>query len=224
MKTAAKGMQMSKATNSIGNANNNKRAQKSKRNSHRWREACCRKHPTSLSKTRRRPTERPVARKYEMEGPLQPGNVDMLAGSPARPRPGNATTAWHDIDWATVHRRVRKLQARKRQGCQSRLLASGPPLTTSAGPQLLGQMFAVLRVTENRGGKTPGVDGVIWNTPEAKSDAVSALGKRDYRPQPLRRIYIPKSNGKKRPLSIPVMADRGCQALHRLGGPSHSGG
>jgi RNA-directed DNA polymerase len=51
--------------------------------------------------------------------------------------------------------------------------------------------LAVLRVTENRGRKTPGVDGVTWNTPEAKSDAVRALGKRDYRPQPLRRIYIP---------------------------------
>ena len=152
-----------------------------------------------------------------MEGPLQPGNVDMLAGSPARPRPGNATTAWHDIAWAKVHRRVRKFQARIAKAVKEGRWRAVRRLQRLLTRSFSAKCLAVLRVTENRGRKTPGVDGVIWNTPEAKTDAVSALGKRDYRPQPLRRIYIPKSNGKKRPLSIPVMADRACQALHRLG-------
>jgi len=53
-------------------------------------------------------------------------------------------------------------------------------------------------VTENRGKRTPGVDGRIWSTPAAKSKAVQSLRHRGYRPQPLRRIYIPKSNGKQR--------------------------
>ncbi|MBV8230759.1 MAG: group II intron reverse transcriptase/maturase, partial [Planctomycetaceae bacterium] len=80
-----------------------------------------------------------------------------------------------------------------------------------------GRALAILRVVSNSGAKTPGVDGVLWNTPEAKSAAFDALRRHGYRPQPLRRVYIPKSNGKRRGLGIPTMADRAMQALHLLG-------
>ena len=73
------------------------------------------------------------------------------------------------------------------------------------------------RVTQNRGRNTPGVDGVVWRTPLQKIRGVSNLKRRGYRSAPLRRIYIPKRNGKKRPLSIPTMKDRAMQALHLLG-------
>ncbi|MCP4699656.1 MAG: group II intron reverse transcriptase/maturase, partial [Gammaproteobacteria bacterium] len=74
------------------------------------------------------------------------------------------------------------------------------------------------RVTENRGKKTPGVDGVVWDTPEKKINAVhEAMRQKRCKAQPLRRLYIPKKNGKKRPLGIPVMKDRGHQALHKPG-------
>ena len=74
---------------------------------------------------------------------------------------------------------------------------------------------AVKRVTSNKGKKTPGIDGVVWTINREKIDAVSQLKHRGYSPLPLRRIYIPKKNGKKRPLSIPVMKDRAMQALHK---------
>ena len=79
-----------------------------------------------------------------------------------------------------------------------------------------GKALAVRRVTENAGKRTSGVDGVLWDTPSAKAKAVAAVGGRGYRPSPLRRVYIAKKNGKKRPLGIPTMADRATQALHLL--------
>ena len=103
-----------------------------------------------------------------MEGPLQPGNVDMLAGSPVRPRPGNTTTAWHDIVWAKVHRRVRKLQARIAKAVKEGRWRAVRRLQRLLTRSFSAKALAVLRVTENRGRKTPGVDGVTWNTPEAK--------------------------------------------------------
>jgi RNA-directed DNA polymerase len=72
-------------------------------------------------------------------------------------------------------------------------------------------------VISNSGAKTPGVDGILWNTPEAKSAAFSALRRHGYQPKPLRREYIPKSNGKQRPLGIPTMTDRAMQAFDLLG-------
>src|SRR6056297_4340929 len=50
----------------------------------------------------------------------------------------------------------------------------------------------------------------------AKWRAARSLRRRGYKALPLRRIYIPKKNGKKRPLSIPVMTDRAMQALYKL--------
>jgi RNA-directed DNA polymerase len=78
------------------------------------------------------------------------------------------------------------------------------------------KLLAVKRVTSNKGKKTPGVDGILWQGARAKWRAVLSLCRRGYKPQPLRRIYIPKKNGKKRPLSIPTIKDRAMQALYKL--------
>jgi RNA-directed DNA polymerase len=74
----------------------------------------------------------------------------------------------------------------------------------------------VRRVTLNDGRKTPGVDGELWDSPHKKLQGVISLTARGYRPMPLRRIYIPKANGKLRPLGIPTMRDRAMQALYLL--------
>jgi RNA-directed DNA polymerase len=112
---------------------------------------------------------------------------------------------------------VRRLQARivkaLREGRWQKVKALVYLLTHSFS----GRAMALLRVTTNRGASTPGVDMVVWNTPEAKTAAFDTLRSRGYSPLPLRRVYIPKSNGKRRPLGIPTMADRAQQALHLLG-------
>jgi RNA-directed DNA polymerase len=76
--------------------------------------------------------------------------------------------------------------------------------------------LAVKRITSSQGSKTPGIDNVVWNTNNQKTQAIFSLKRRGYHPKPLRRIYIPKKSGSTalRPLSIPCMIDRAQQALH----------
>jgi RNA-directed DNA polymerase len=121
---------------------------------------------------------------------------------------------WHSLDWAQIHQTVKKLQMRiakaTREGRYGRVKALQWILTHSFS----GRAIAVKRVTENQGKKTPGVDKVVWDTPELKAEAVMSLKRRGYQPQPLRRVFIPKANGKMRPLGIPTMKDRAMQALY----------
>lgn len=130
--------------------------------------------------------------------------------------PSHESVNWHSIDWAACHREVRRLQARivkaTREGKHGKVKALQWVLTHSFS----GKALAVRRVTENQGKKTPGVDGITWSTPEAKSQAMLSLKRRGYSPQPLKRVYIPKANGKMRPLGIPTIKDRAMQALYLL--------
>src|SRR5699024_10227761 len=73
--------------------------------------------------------------------------------------------------------------------------------------------LAVRRVTQNQGSRTAGIDGEKGLTPKRKYNAISHLSIKGYKPSHLRRIYIPKRNGKQRPLGIPTMKDRAMQAL-----------
>jgi len=123
---------------------------------------------------------------------------------------------WRDIDWSDCHRRVRSLQTRIVKAWQDGRRRKVKVLQRMLVRSQSGKALSVRRVTENQGRRTAGVDGETWPTPEAKSKAVLSLRRRGYRPRPLRRVYIPKSNGKMRPLGIPTMKDRAMQALHLL--------
>jgi RNA-directed DNA polymerase len=123
---------------------------------------------------------------------------------------------WDAVDWPTAQRNVHRLQVRIAQATKAGRWGKVKALQRLLTHSHSGQVLAVRRVTENAGKKTAGVDGVIWNTPKKKAQSVHELKRRGYRPQPLRRIYIPKANGKMRPLGIPTMKDRAMQALYLL--------
>src|ERR1700689_5021754 len=114
---------------------------------------------------------------------------------------------WDQVDWPKCERQVTRLQARivkaSREGRWGKVKALQRLLTHSFS----GKALAVKRVTENKGKRTSGVDGMLWMTPDSKDKAIGSLRRRGYRPLPLKRVYIPKSNGKRRPLGIPTMKD-----------------
>lgn len=123
---------------------------------------------------------------------------------------------WGGINWASVQRHVRRLQSRIVKATQDGRHNKAKALQWLLTHSFSGKALAVKRVTENKGKNTPGVDKVIWKTPGAKISAVVSLKRRGYSPLPLRRVFILKKNGKKRPLGIPVMKCRAMQALHLL--------
>lgn len=129
--------------------------------------------------------------------------------------PGIAT-CWEAIDWQKALAYVKKLQVRivkaQKEGHYSKVKSLQWLLTHS----FYAKALAVKRVTSNQGKRTSGVDHELWLTPQAKFNAISKLNRRGYHPQPLRRHYIHKKNGKMRPLGIPTMTDRAMQTLYKF--------
>ncbi|HGJ5862629.1 MAG TPA: group II intron reverse transcriptase/maturase [Arsenophonus nasoniae] len=128
--------------------------------------------------------------------------------------PSHISGSWHGINWVKCHREVRRLQARIVKATRESRYSKVKNLQWLLTHSFSGKALAVRRVTENQGKQTPGVDGKLWVTPEAKLLAIQSLRRHGYQPQPLKRIYIPKAIGKTRPLGIPTMKDRAMQALY----------
>ncbi|WP_461324695.1 reverse transcriptase domain-containing protein [Bradyrhizobium diazoefficiens] len=68
-------------------------------------------------------------------------------------------------------------------------------------------------VLASSGARTPGIDGIDKQRLQVRldqhlDDLRKSLLDESYRPQPVKRIYIPKTNGKLRPLGIPTLTDR----------------
>ena len=125
-------------------------------------------------------------------------------------------TSWKGINFEQCERKVRKLQVRiakaLKEGRYNKVKALQHLLVTSFEAKVL----AVRKVTSNKGKRTAGVDHVLWDTDARKINAVCSLKRRGYRVLPLKRVNIPKKNGKMRPLGIPAMKDRAMQALYLM--------
>lgn len=128
----------------------------------------------------------------------------------------SAATTWSGIDWLKVEKFVYRLQMRiakaRRQEKYGRVRSLQWLLTHSRNAKLL----AVRKVATSKGARTAGIDGRLCQSNGAKLRLSMSLKQRGYKAQPLKRVYIPKSNGKKRPLGIPTLLDRSMQALYLL--------
>jgi RNA-directed DNA polymerase len=125
---------------------------------------------------------------------------------------------WESIPWTKVKYQVKRLQMRIAKAMKRKQFGKVKALQRLLTTSYYAKCLAVKRVKQNKGGKCPGVDGIVWRTNRQVMMAVSSLKRRGYRTEPLRRIYIPKSSNPKalRPLSIPTIKDRAMQALHLL--------
>jgi len=124
---------------------------------------------------------------------------------------------WRQINWSKVEAEVKRLQMRIAKAVrEGKSCNKVKCLQWILSHSYSAKLLAVRRVTTRKGAKTPGVDGQIWNTPKRKMEGALSLKRKGYKALPLRRIHIPKRNGKMRPLGIPTLKDRAMQALYLL--------
>lgn len=130
--------------------------------------------------------------------------------------PSTRTQTWQSIKWTHVDAQVNRLQMRIAKAVREKRWRKATSLQWLLTHSYHAKLLAIKRVTSSKGAKTPGIDGCCWLSPNQKMNAVTQLKRRGYQSEPLKRVLIPKKNGKMRPLGIPCMKDRAMQALHML--------
>lgn len=121
---------------------------------------------------------------------------------------------WKEIPWKQLERNVFKLQKRIFKAEQRGDVKTVRTLQRLLMNSRSAKLVAVRQVTQdNQGKKTAGVDGVKSLTPEQRLELSQHL-RINQTAKPARRVWIPKpGTTEQRPLGIPVMEDRACQAL-----------
>lgn len=123
---------------------------------------------------------------------------------------------WKDINWKKAEEYVKRLQIRIVKAVERNKWNLVKRLQHLLTNSFYAKALAIKQVTSRKGKNTAGIDGIKWTKKEDKLNAIYELKTKKYKAQPTKRIYIPKKNGKLRPLSIPTMKDRAMQTLYLL--------
>ena len=133
----------------------------------------------------------------------------------------NPSEEWADLPWRKLEQHLYRLQKRIFKASERNDLKTVYKLQKLLMKSRSARLLAVRRVTQdNQGKKTAGIDGVKWVSPAGRMTLTEAIHPKridERKPKPLRRVWIPKpGKTEQRPLGIPVMYDRACQALAKL--------
>lgn len=128
------------------------------------------------------------------------------------------TDQWKNIDWRGIQDNVNRIQTRIAKATINNDWRKVKQLQRLLVNSFPAKALSVKTVVTNRGKKTPGVDGVIWEQPYEKMIAINNLTSKNYKAKPLKRVEIDKGkgDGSTRPLGIPTMFDRAMQKLWDL--------
>lgn len=116
---------------------------------------------------------------------------------------------WNSIDWKQHKRVVRNLRGRIFRAQRNGEYYKVRSLTKLLLKSYSNLLISVRQITQiNTGKQTAGVDGQTALTPEERITLVQELRDDNWIPSPTKRVYIPKKNGKRRPLGIPTVKNR----------------
>jgi RNA-directed DNA polymerase len=123
---------------------------------------------------------------------------------------------WKTVNCHQVEKSVNKLQARITKAILQNKWNLVKRLQYLLTHSFFAKLLAVKRVTQNKGKRTPGIDGKRWFSHTSKIKAVHSLNGKRYKAKPLKRVFIDKPGKKKTSFRYPYDVRSAMQSLYSL--------